>query len=43
MNPFDILPVTFSVDFTDSQVESNMSSFYNFYNKNAPEAKQLNK
>ncbi|CAK93842.1 unnamed protein product (macronuclear) [Paramecium tetraurelia] len=43
LNPFDITPVTFAIDFTDSSVECNISAFYNFYNKNAPEAKQLNK
>ncbi|CAK93638.1 unnamed protein product (macronuclear) [Paramecium tetraurelia] len=43
MNPFDIMPVTFAIDFTDASVESNISAFYNFYNRNAPESKQLNK
>lgn len=41
MNPFDILPVTFALDFQDPLIEANLTAFYNFYNKNSPQA--LNK
>lgn len=42
-DPFEIVPVTFIIDFTDPTVESNLFTFFDFFNKNAPETKQLNK
>ncbi|CAD8201393.1 unnamed protein product [Paramecium octaurelia] len=35
-NVFDILPLTFVIDFNDSQIESQLVAFLNYYNQYSP-------
>lgn len=35
-NVFDILPLTFVIDFNDSQIESQLLAFLNYYNQYSP-------
>lgn len=36
MNVFDIVPITFVLDFDDEHIDENFTNFLKFYDKNAP-------